>query len=208
MALSLDSLLVSAAKWDDRTGILYTYNRNQGGAEQWGLKSILNLPHREKLDLFGYSISISPSVAAVGAPGVEKQGIVALLHSDATNFWNPTMYVDDPTDSQADFGSSVAVDDDDSWCVVGSPMNNGTGRVFILSLKTPHPPTPGLTISPTWVIAGSGAVLVAAVTVFFVKISGDNGKQTNRKRGSSSKKAGKQDLQPLMDPASASYGNG
>jgi hypothetical protein len=52
----------------DWQGAVYVFYRNQGGADAWGQMARLTTPDGAGLDQFGWSISISGEVVALGAP--------------------------------------------------------------------------------------------------------------------------------------------
>jgi len=54
-------------------GTAYVYSRNQGGADNWGEVKILHASDMQAGDCFGYAVSISGDILAVGAP-LERGG--------------------------------------------------------------------------------------------------------------------------------------
>ena len=72
-------------------GAAYVYHRNQGGLNAWGQEARLTHPAGAVWDWFGWSVSVSGSMAAVGAPGVDYDSInnrgMAYLYSRAGAAW-------------------------------------------------------------------------------------------------------------------------
>jgi hypothetical protein len=111
------------------SGAVWLYKRNsQTGV--WGEQQKLTLPFQiTRVDgtLFGYSVSISDTVLAVGIPG-SNNGAVA-LYKRIDNSWNfDTLVIPDSLMVGSNAGYSVAVTED--WLVIGSPTA-GNGRVDI-----------------------------------------------------------------------------
>jgi hypothetical protein len=58
----------------DWQGAGYVFYRNQGGADAWGQVARLTVPDGEGRDRFGWSISISGNIVALGAPYADTDG--------------------------------------------------------------------------------------------------------------------------------------
>ncbi len=71
LAFSGDTILVGSRRDDNRgldAGSVYIYERNQGGAGNWGLVKTIHASDPENGDQFGYALSIDADTAIVGAP--------------------------------------------------------------------------------------------------------------------------------------------
>lgn len=55
-------------------GAVYIYERNQGGADEWQLVRKVTVPDGANSDHFGFSVSLSGSMLAVGAPDNNEHG--------------------------------------------------------------------------------------------------------------------------------------
>ncbi|MCP4284847.1 MAG: hypothetical protein GY792_10400, partial [Gammaproteobacteria bacterium] len=70
VAISGDTLIVGA----DRVNAVYTYRRNLGGANRWGLLTKLTADDGAARDGFGRSVAIAGDTLVVGASGVDVPG--------------------------------------------------------------------------------------------------------------------------------------
>ena len=73
VALSGDTIIVGAYQGAapaaaSATGAAYVYERNQGGANNWGEVKRLTSSDADALDFFGFSVALSGDIAVVGAP--------------------------------------------------------------------------------------------------------------------------------------------
>ena len=75
VAISGDTVVVGAALKMARapTGAAYVFERNQGGADNWGQRAKLTASDRQDRDHFGYSVAISGNTVIVGANGETAQ---------------------------------------------------------------------------------------------------------------------------------------
>ena len=68
VAVDGDTMIVSA-RGESATGVVYIYERNEGGAENWGLVKRLVSEDAAEGDQFGGAVALSDDLLAVGAPG-------------------------------------------------------------------------------------------------------------------------------------------
>ena len=66
VGISGDTAVIGAYH-DDNQGSAYVFERNQGGADQWGQVKKLTASDRATGDRFGWSVAISGDTAVVGA---------------------------------------------------------------------------------------------------------------------------------------------
>ena len=115
-----------------RNGAAYVFERDQGGAENWGETQRLLPSTSATNDQFGYSVAVHGKQIAIGAPLVEFQGppfrsnagAVFIFDRDAGGVWNETgkVYADDPGAGDR-MGSSVAIEN--GTILAGSPYADG-----------------------------------------------------------------------------------
>ena len=110
VAISGDTALVGAQREDADTGAAYLFQRNEGGADNWGQVTKLTGSDAQAGDSFGNSLSIGGDTVAVGASFA-----VYLFQRDEGgpgNWAEVTKLI--ATDAQADheFGTSVAISRD------------------------------------------------------------------------------------------------
>ncbi|MFC1968587.1 Ig-like domain-containing protein, partial [Chloroflexota bacterium] len=77
VSISNDTIVVGA-RWDDDngedSGSAYVFERNQGGADNWGEVKKLTASDGAATDFFGYSVSIGGETIVVGALGDDDNG--------------------------------------------------------------------------------------------------------------------------------------
>jgi hypothetical protein len=123
-----DDMVIVGARWADiggalRQGKAYLYERNQGGADQWGQLNILIAPDGVAGDRFGVGAAISGNFFIVGAPGHQTSG-AAYVYSRSVTAWSR---VARPSAGAAGdrFGYAIALDTD--TLVVGADGADGSG---------------------------------------------------------------------------------
>ncbi len=128
VALSGDAVVVGAP-WEDAgdsgAGAAYVFQRDEGGANNWGEVIKLTGSDAEARDLFGVRVSVGGDTAVVGAGGEDAGGDLAgaayVFQRDegGTNNWGEVAKLT-ASDAQArdTFGNSVAVSGDTA--VVGA----------------------------------------------------------------------------------------
>jgi FG-GAP repeat len=109
-------------------GSAYLFNRNTGGANNWGQFRRLLASDGAKADRFGTSVAISGSTIIIGAFYHAYQGAAYLYQRDqgGVNVWGEVkkLGVDEVPSGIFYFGSSVAING--NFVVVGAPRGDGT----------------------------------------------------------------------------------
>ncbi|MBC8160991.1 MAG: FG-GAP repeat protein [Roseiflexaceae bacterium] len=139
VALDGDVLAVGAtarnAGANSDVGVVYLYERNQGGADTWGLRTTLSEP-LGGFASYGSAVALDGDLLLVGAKGAFQQRGAAYLY-DRRADWGKIKEFRDGDGVTADyFGETVAIDGD--TIVVGQPMytlssradNSGAAFVF------------------------------------------------------------------------------
>jgi hypothetical protein len=113
-------------------GAAYVYNRDQGGAGNWGQVKKLTASDRADQDRFGYAVAIDADVIVVGADGENgpgtDQGAAYVFTKDEgglDNWGEAAKLVSGEPDDVNQFGYHVAVDG--GYALVGSPREDGSG---------------------------------------------------------------------------------
>jgi hypothetical protein len=135
VAISGDTLVVGAFGDDTYKGAAYVFNRNQGGANNWGQVKKLTASDGLANERFGWSVAISGDTLVVGADEKDSNKGAAYVFGrdkDGTNQWGQVKKLT-ASDGAADdrFGLSVAIDG--NTAVVGAYGNNtnrGAAYVF------------------------------------------------------------------------------
>ena len=172
VAVSGDTAVVGAVGEDaggGNAGAAYVFQRDQGGAGNWGEVKKLTASDAQANDLFGRSVSISGDTAAVGAlfedAGGSKAGAAYVFQrgeGGADNWGEVEKLVASDAEFNDFFGGSVAVSGDTA--VVGAEREDAggssAGAAYVFDLaqpkltKTPTPlPTSTRTREPVGGIA-------------------------------------------------------
>ncbi len=140
VAVSGDIAVVGANLEDaagSDAGAAYVFQRNEGGADNWGELKKLTASDAEAYDYFGYSVAVSGETAVVGA-WVEDSGgsfagaaYVFQRNEGGVDNWGEVKKLT-ASDAEASdqFGASVAVDGDTA--VVGA-IGEGAGGSFAVA---------------------------------------------------------------------------
>ena len=157
VALSSNSAAVGAryeSAGGSKAGAAYVFQRDQGGAENWGEVTKLTASDAAADDFFGYAIAISEDGAVVGAHGDDAGGILAgaayvfQRDKDGVDNWGEMSKLT-ASDAQAidGFGRAVALSGDTA--IVGAVWHDAAadlaGAAYILDLQQTKPtpkPTP------------------------------------------------------------------
>ncbi len=145
VAMSGDTLVVGARLRDDKgtsSGAAYVFDRNQGGANQWGFIQKLLATDGAANDQFGTSVSIDQDTVAVGSPlanasSLANSGAVYLYarNQGGSNAWGQLKKLVASGPASGDhFGASVSLSGDSLVAgapLVGSPNNTGAAYVFL-----------------------------------------------------------------------------
>ncbi len=202
VSISGDTVIVGArgekggpgdpASW---AGAVYVFERNQGGADNWGQVQILRASDAQAYDNFGYSVAISGDTVVVGAfqedggPGDPLQGagaayIFARNQGGADNWGQVQILRASDAQAEDSFGHSVAISGD--TVVVGAVGEDGgpggpltyAGAAYVFNptllsvpdlviVKTATPSTaaPGAPITYTLTFSNTGAALATGVVI-------------------------------------------
>lgn len=120
LSLHGDLLAVGAPSTDNNAGAVYLYERNKGGAENWGLVQTIAAPAAGAQ--FGLSLGLDAGSLIVGAPYANSNGAAYLYMRneggpDAWGLYRTLTALDAAADDH--FGWSVSISDDTA--AVGSP---------------------------------------------------------------------------------------
>ena len=103
------------------------------GTPTGGLLATLSNPDASAADLFGASVAVSGTIAAVGAGGADSGAGAAYIYTKGQSGWSPTPAVtlaDPQTTANDEFGDAVAVSG--TTLVVGAKgADDGAGIVYI-----------------------------------------------------------------------------
>ncbi|MBN1799570.1 MAG: FG-GAP repeat protein [Spirochaetales bacterium] len=113
-------------------GAAYIFNRDQGGADNWGEVTKLTASDAEDTDQFGRSVAISGDYAIVGAwledGAGSNRGAAYIYHRDqgGANNWGEVKKLTASDAANVDyFGCSVAISEDHA--IVGAEEEDGAG---------------------------------------------------------------------------------
>ena len=137
LAISGDTAVIGAPFIDGDTGRVYVFERNVGGADQWGLVAELRGSDGTRFDKFGMSVAIQGGTVLVGAPGEDPRdrlpgpmmivpyaGAVYAFERNAggANGWGEVQKLTAPDPGglhDQRFGASVVIDGDTA--LIGAP---------------------------------------------------------------------------------------
>ena len=143
VSISGDTLVVGAVGVDDSgtaSGAAYIFDRNQGGADNWGQAKRITASDAAANDSFGASVSISGDTVVVGAYGDSDNGNVSgsayifERNRGGADNWGQTKKITAADGAASDrFGNSVSISGD--TVVVGANGNSepayATGSAYI-----------------------------------------------------------------------------
>ena len=144
VAVDGDTAIVGAYLEDaggNQAGAAYVFQRNQGGADNWGEVKKLTASDAQQGDYFGIGVAVSGDTTVVGAVWEDAAGSTAgaayVFQRDegGADNWGEVKKLT-ASDAQADssFGESVAVDGDTTvvgaWLEDSEGMNAGAAYVF------------------------------------------------------------------------------
>jgi FG-GAP repeat/HYR domain len=152
VALSGDTVIVGAPREDDAgidAGAAYIFERNQGGADNWGEVTRLASPDVTGDNFFGYAVSISVDTAIVGAPrddfpGVES-GAAYLFERNqggADNWGQVRKIEGSDIEDKDQFGAAVGISGDTVIVGAPAPVTSKTGASYIFVTNCPPIITP------------------------------------------------------------------
>ena len=105
----------------DTTGMVYIYERNNGGSNQWGLEARRTAPNAKPWDIFGNSVALSENFAFVAAMHNEEDddgkltvkaaGAAYFFEKDrgAVNNWDFQQKITAATGARSTYGDRVAI---------------------------------------------------------------------------------------------------
>jgi len=133
VAISGDLVLIGAISRQVgnhvRQGAAYIYDRNAGGANNWGLVKEITASDGETYDNFGYSVGLSGDTAIIGMANHQNQGdpinssaaYVLERNQGGANNWGEVRIIT-RTDNQDDWGGfAVAISGDTA--IIGAPKH-------------------------------------------------------------------------------------
>lgn len=161
VGISSDTVVVGAFGDDVSKGSAHIYQRNKGGAGNWGFVKKLSASDGVAVDLFGFSVGISVDRVVVGAVRDDSQRGSAYVFErgmGGTDNWGEVQKLT-ASDGVGDdnFGISVGIDGDS--VIVGANGDDSLkGSAYVFSANVQVNPVPLITsISPAVVVASSGA---------------------------------------------------
>ncbi|NJP08008.1 MAG: hypothetical protein HC837_21510, partial [Chloroflexaceae bacterium] len=127
VAISGNVVLIGAQLHDtggnSNQGAAYLFGRNQGGNNAWGELTKLGASNGAAGNEFGSAVALQGNTAVVGDTGTPVAAYVFERNQGGTNAWGEAAVLDQQTD-KADL-LSVAINEDASLIVLGSPFNTG-----------------------------------------------------------------------------------
>ncbi|MCP4684169.1 MAG: hypothetical protein GY867_01875, partial [bacterium] len=138
VAISDDTIIVGEKERDITEGaslfegMAYIFERNQGGADNWGQVRRLTASDAEKNDQFGWTVAISGNTAIIGAPFKGGGGIAYVFVGDGDgNQWQEVA-IPQAGDIQAGDYFGVAAAISGNVVVVGASEKNGSrGAAYV-----------------------------------------------------------------------------
>ncbi len=176
VAVSGDSAVVGAffedAGGDDNAGAAYVFQRNEGGADNWGEVKKLTASDAEAGDQFGFSVAVSGDTAVVGASFFLRLGgssvVGAYIFQRGAGNWDEAKKLT-ASDAEAgdSFGVSVAVSGDTAVVGASGETVGGaqTGAAYVFQRDFPLANFWGEVKKPTASDAQDGDRFGASVAV-------------------------------------------
>lgn len=146
VAISGDTI-VAGALFDYATGGVHVFERNQGGADNWGQSAVINDPFPgDPYTAFGEIVTIEGDTVVISAiresyAGYSDPGAVYIFERDqgGAGNWGQVGRLTGSLDHGVKFGSSLALDG--STLVIGEPGTNdpGCGAVLVFRRNLSNP---------------------------------------------------------------------
>ena len=133
VSIDVDTVVVGAWVKNSNTGAAYIFERNQGGAEQWGEVKKLTASDAGIFGYFGYSVAINGNTAVVGSYGkLPGAAYIFERNQGGAGNWGQVQRLTANDGVGGDqFGISVAISND-TVAVGANHGNRGTsGAVYI-----------------------------------------------------------------------------
>jgi outer membrane protein assembly factor BamB len=147
VAINIDTVAVGANHGNRGTsGAVYMFERNQGGAANWGQVQELTANDANLLDEFGISVAIEGDIMVVGAWAINllTGGATYIFERNQNGVagWTEMQKITASDVAAHDqFGSAVGIDGD--TLVVGAVgKNSNTGAAYTFALTSTPTPTP------------------------------------------------------------------
>jgi hypothetical protein len=123
-----NALLVGASAYSSGTGTVFTFSKDANSYVYRNLLASVN-----GLTGYGNSVALSNNWGVVGASGtLSNQGVAVVVTKDSTlnDFVESQVLTvpTGPTGTEAEFGYSVDISEDENWIYVGAP---GTDNVYV-----------------------------------------------------------------------------
>jgi hypothetical protein len=131
VSINADTVVVGAWVKNSNTGAAYIFERNQGGAENWGQVQKLTASDAAANDYFGYSVAINADTVVVGAYS-KGAAYIFERNQDGAEHWGQVQKLTSSDGIGGDqFGVSVAINID--TVAVGAIHGNrgSSGAVYI-----------------------------------------------------------------------------
>src|ERR1700693_3721826 len=132
--ISGDTAVVGAYQKNSSTGAAYIFERNQGGADNWGQVKELTASDAAQGDEFGREVAINGGTVIVGAPFKNSSTGAAYIferNQGGAENWGQVSELTASDGAQGDqFGNQVAIDA--GTVAIGAALkNSSTGAVYI-----------------------------------------------------------------------------
>ncbi len=141
--IAVDTIVVGARDHDGEgsgAGAAYVFERNQGGADQWGQVEKLAADDAAENDQFGDSVAIDGESIVVGTPYVDQNGsnsgtlyLFTRNQNGADNWDQVKELIGGDTETGDCFGDGVAISG--HTIVAGAPLNDGVGAAYVFARR-------------------------------------------------------------------------
>ena len=132
IAVEGDTLVVGDLESNSYTGTVYTFERNEGDTDNWGLSRQLFDAEGEESDYLGGAVALNGDTLVVGADGADSYNGAVLVferNQGGTNNWGLVTKINGP-DAGSRFGTSIAIYADTMIVGAGS-VAFATGGAYI-----------------------------------------------------------------------------
>ena len=148
VAIDGDTAVIGAMRDEDKdseihgTGSIYIFERDRGGADNWGLTKEIVPPDLKPGDEFGAAVAIRGDLVVVGATGhsglaglVPRSGGIYHFQRDqgGADQWGQTKFIEG-ADISSEFGFALAINQNGTILAVGAPFGRNDGRVHIFGV--------------------------------------------------------------------------
>src|SRR4029077_18702358 len=134
VTIDADTVAIGAGLKNSSTGAAYIFERNQGGAENWGQVKELTASDAAQNNLFASDLDLNADTLVVGASGNNSQTGVAYIferNQGGAENWGQVQKLTASDGAQGDqFGNQVTIDAD--TVAIGAGLkNSSTGAAYI-----------------------------------------------------------------------------